>query len=454
MCITDTNEPRFESDIETSFLSPSGGYIKGTDTYNPKLGLYVDTLISFIRRTQPKEWKRFENTNKIDPVRNFCTAFNNACDMSGLVSVLRHGFKHRGIKFRVCYFKPESSLNQTAAAQYAQNHTACYRQWYYSTNSTNSVDMVLVLNGIPVFAFELKNQYTGQTVDNGKKQWMFDRDPREICFQFNKRILGFFAVDHTEVWMTTQLAGKDTFFLPFNQGSNGTGRDGGKGNPPNKNGYPTAYLWEKIFQKDSMMDILQKFIHLQVIEEKKLRPDGSKKIIKKKRLIFPRYHQLDVVRKLVNHVSENGAGHNYLIQHSARQQTPPWAPLLANFRAKPTSTNHRLMPLENVTRKCKTNIPVLKRVDDKCMISDIQSDTHIFTEGDNFHALTTLNMMCGNEGFVDVIYIDPPYNRGEEDFRYNDKFVDKEDGYKHSKDYSYSWHQDWRSIYGTGFPES
>lgn len=109
---------------------------------------------------------------------------------------------------------------------------------------------------------------------------------------------------------------------------------------------------------------------------------------------------------------------------------------------------------ESVIRKCKTNIPVLKRVDDKCMISDIQSDTHIFIEGDNFHALTTLNMMCGNEWFVDVIYIDPPYNRGEEDFRYNDKFVDKEDGYKHSKDYSYSWHQDWRSIYGTGLPES
>ena len=313
----ETKEKRFESDIESALLSPDGGYIKGTDIYDPKLGLYVDTLISFIRRTQPKEWKRFENTNKIDPVRKFCTAFNNACDMNGLVSVLRHGFKHRGIKFRVCYFKPESSLNQTATAQYAQNHTACYRQWYYSSDTKKSVDMVLVLNGIPVFAFELKNQYTGQTADNAKTQWMFDRDPREICFQFNKRILGFFAVDHTEVWMTTQLAGKDTFFLPFNQGSSGAGRDGGKGNPANPNGYPTAYLWEKIFQKDSMMDILQKFIHLQVTEEKKLRPDGSEKVIKKKRLIFPRYHQLDVVRKLVNHVSENGAGHNYLIQHSA-----------------------------------------------------------------------------------------------------------------------------------------
>ena len=317
MSIDTTNEKRFESDIEASFLSPAGGYVKGTDTYDAKLGLYVSTLIDFIRRTQPKEWARFENVNKIDTVGKFCAAFNNACDMSGLVSVLRHGFKHRGITFRVCYFRPESSLNQTAAAQYAANHVACYRQWFYSADSNKSVDMVLVLNGIPVFAFELKNQYTGQTVDNAKAQWMYDRDPREICFQFNKRILGYFAVDHTEVWMTTRLAGRDTYFLPFNQGSNGAGKDGGKGNPPDLNGYPTAYLWEQVFQKDSMMDILQKFIHLQVTEERKLQPDGTEKLYKKQTLIFPRYHQLDVVRKLIAHVSEYGAGHNYLIQHSA-----------------------------------------------------------------------------------------------------------------------------------------
>ena len=317
MSIDTTNEKRFESDIEAAFLSPAGGYVKGADTYDPKLGLYADTLISFIQKTQPKEWARFENANKIDTVRKFCASFNNACDMNGLVYVLRHGFKHRGITFRVCYFRPESSLNKTAAEQYASNHVACYRQWYYSADSQKSVDMVLALNGIPVFAFELKNQYTGQTVDNAKTQWMYDRDPREVCFQFNKRILGYFCVDHTEVWMTTQLAGKDTFFLPFNQGSNGAGRDGGRGNPSNPNGYPTAYLWEEVFQKDSMMDILQKFIHLQVTEERKLQPDGKEKVIKKQRLIFPRYHQLDVVRKLIADVSANGAGHNYLIQHSA-----------------------------------------------------------------------------------------------------------------------------------------
>ena len=275
------------------------------------------TLIKFIQETQPKEWARFENANKVNPVNKFILAFNQACDEYGLLHVLRHGFKHRGITFKVCYFKPESSLNQTATNNYKSNIIDCNRQWYYSPDCKNSVDMVLVVNGIPVFAFELKNQYTGQTVDNAKRQWMYDRDPREICFQFNKRILTYFCIDHTEVWMATKLAGKDTYFLPFNQGSNGAGCDGGKGNPANPNGYPTAYFWEQVFQKDSMMDILQKFIHLQVKEDKKLLADGSEKVTKKKTIIFPRYHQLDVVRKLIADVSANGSGKNYLVQHSA-----------------------------------------------------------------------------------------------------------------------------------------
>ncbi|MDD7643158.1 MAG: DEAD/DEAH box helicase family protein [bacterium] len=317
MSVTETTEKRFETDIEAFFLSAAGGYTKNNDTYEPDLGLYSATLIRFIQKTQPNEWKRFTMQNATDPERKFCHAFNTACDMDGLVSVLRHGFKHRGITFRVCYFKPESSLNQTAQALYEKNEITVNRQWYYSKDNNNSVDMVIAINGIPVFAFELKNQYTGQNVDNAKRQWMYDRDPREICFQFNKRILGYFCVDQLEVWMTTKIDGKDTFFLPFNQGSGGAGNNGGKGNPVNPNGYPTAYLWEKVFQKDSMMDIVQKFIHLQVKEEKKLLANGSEQIIKKKTLIFPRYHQLDVVRKLIADVREYGTGKNYLIQHSA-----------------------------------------------------------------------------------------------------------------------------------------
>ena len=166
----DTTEKRFESDIESALLSPAGGYTKGMDVYDTSLALYVRTLVDFIRRTQPKEWARFETMNKTDPERKFCLAFNNTCDMDGLLSVLRHGFRHRGITFRVCYFKPESSLNRTAAAQYAANRIDVYRQWYYSADTKKSVDMVLVLNGIPVFAFELKNQYTGQTADNARRQ--------------------------------------------------------------------------------------------------------------------------------------------------------------------------------------------------------------------------------------------------------------------------------------------
>ena len=296
-----TNERRFEEDIESFFLTEQGGYTKTTDTYDPSVGLYVDTLINFIKTTQPKEWTRFENTCQSDPVRKFCIAFNNACDSDGLISVLRHGFKHRGITFRVCYFKPESHLNKTATALYEQNVCNVVRQWHYSADNNKSVDMVLVFNGIPVFALELKNQYTGQNVDNAKRQWMYDRDPREVCFQFNKRILAYFCVDHTDVYMATKLAKGDTYFLPFNQGSNGAGNDGGKGNPANPNGYPTAYLWENVLRKESALDIVQKFIHCK----------------DNKTLIFPRFHQLDVVRKLIADVRRNGTGVNYLIQHSA-----------------------------------------------------------------------------------------------------------------------------------------
>ena len=306
MSIDVTTEKRFEQDIETFMLSIEGGYTKTTDTYDANCGLYVDTLIKFIQNTQPKEWARFENANKVNPINKFIQAFNLACDEYGLLHILRYGFKHRGITFRICYFKPESSLNEVAMANYEANIINCNRQWYYSADCRNSVDMVLVVNGIPVFAFELKNQYTGQTVDNAKRQWMYDRDPREICFQFNKRILTYFCIDHLEVWMATKLAGKETVFLPFNQGSNGAGNDGGKGNPANPDGYPTAYLWEQVFQKDSMMDILQRFIHLNKKDNKK-----------KHSIIFPRYHQLDVVRKLIVDVSKNGSGKNYLIQHSA-----------------------------------------------------------------------------------------------------------------------------------------
>ena len=310
------NEKQFESNIEAFLVSSAGGYEKATDAgYASSLGMALDinTLVGFVKATQPIMWQRFEKQCNSDPYKKFYKCFEDAVQMDGLLSVLRHGFKHRGMDFRVCYFKPESTLNDVAVKRYSQNVCQCIRQWHYSEQNNNSVDMMLAINGIPVVAIELKNQLTGQNVDNAKLQWQYNRDQREPAFWLIHRILASFAVDLFEAWMTSELIGAVTFFLPFNQGSNGAGNDGGAGNPQAKDDdYVTSYIWENVLQKDSLLDIIQKFISFEVKTEKK---DG--KNVTKKRLIFPRFHQLDVVRKLVADVRENGSGHNYLIQHSA-----------------------------------------------------------------------------------------------------------------------------------------
>lgn len=310
------NEKQFESNIEAFLISPVGGYEKATDAgYISSSGMALDihTLVEFVKVTQPIMWKRFEKRCNSDPYKKFYKCFEDAVQMDGLLFVMRHGFKHRGLEFKVCYFKPESTLNDGAVKRYEQNVCQCIRQWHYSEQNNNSVDMMLAINGIPVVAIELKNQLTGQTVDNAKLQWQYDRDQREPAFWLNHRILAYFAVDLYEAWMATELKGTDTYFLPFNQGSNGAGNDGGAGNPQTEeDNYVTSYIWENVLQKDSLLDIIQKFISFEVKTEKK---DG--KNVTKKRLIFPRFHQLDVVRKLVADVRENGSGNNYLIQHSA-----------------------------------------------------------------------------------------------------------------------------------------
>lgn len=319
----DESEKTFEAFIESYLISEEGGWTKAADTglrseESRGMNLDIVTLTEFVKSTQPMAWKRFERMCTINPVRQFYKSFENAVTQDGLISVLRYGFKHRGVSFRVCYFKPESELNDLAVANYQKNICQCIRQWHYSEQNKNSIDMLLAVNGIPVIAIELKNQLTGQSVDDAKKQWAYNRNPKEPVFGFNKRILAYFACDLYDVYMTTRLEGPVTNFLPFNQGSNGAGRDGGAGNPPNPTGsYVTSYFWENVLQKDKLMDILQKFISYEKTEKKEVMPDGSTNIKKTEKIIFPRYHQLDVVRELVSHVRENGPGHNYLIQHSA-----------------------------------------------------------------------------------------------------------------------------------------
>lgn len=234
-----------------------------------------------------------------------------------MVAVLKHGFKHRGIQFKVVFFKPESGLNENAAGRYAKNVCRCIRQFHFAEAGNQTIDMVLDVNGIPLVGIELKDQFTGQDVENAMRQWREDRDPRCRCLRFNTRMVAFFAVDLANVYMTTKLEGAKTFFLPFNQGSAGAGNDGGAGNPANPDGYATSHLWEVALQKDSLLDIVNKFLHLEVREETELDARGNEVKRKKERIIFPRYHQLDSVRKVIADVRANGTGKNYLVQHSA-----------------------------------------------------------------------------------------------------------------------------------------
>lgn len=306
-------EKQFESDIEYSLLT-YGEYAKGdAKAFDRTVALDVATLISFVKATQPKSWEKYETIYGTSAEKSFIDRFCKEVRSLGLLSVLRHGFKDRGITFRVVYWKPETSINQTAQEQYARNVLHCTRQLHYSPNNENSIDIVLFVNGIPVVSMELKNQFTGQDTDNAIHQYKFDRASKDTIFEFKNRVLVHFAVDLYNVFMTTRLQGANTYFLPFNQGSNGCGNVGGKGNPQNPDGYQTAYLWEKVLKKDSLLEILHKYMHLQVeVSEDK---NGNK--TRKETMIFPRYHQLDVVTKLLADVKANGAGHNYLIQHSA-----------------------------------------------------------------------------------------------------------------------------------------
>lgn len=307
----DVREKKLEEAIE-EYLTTTGGFIKDDGHgFDRRLALDIPTLIRFISTTQPKAWARYQTIYGADSEKALADRLCKAIGESGLVKVLRQGFQDRDVKFKVVYFKPETAMNEETVRLYEQNILTCVRQLHYSIKNENSLDMVLFVNGLPVVTLELKNQFTGQTVDDAIRQYKHDRSPAEPIFEFRNRALVHFAVDLHEVYMTTRLEGADTKFLPFNQGSGGAGNVGGKGNPSGET-YPTAYLWEKVLCKNTLLEILQKYIHLQV-EEKKFKG----KVERKETLIFPRYHQLDVVTKLLADVKANGPGRNYLIQHSA-----------------------------------------------------------------------------------------------------------------------------------------
>ena len=303
-----TNEAAFE-DFIVAYLTSSDEYIQSNQkNYSRELGFFPQNLLAFIQNTQAESWEKLKVIHGKEVERKFQQRLFKELDKRGTLDVLRHGIIDYAVRFDLAYFQPASGLNPDTLALYAQNILSITQQVHYSQkNPRSSVDLLLSLNGLPVATVELKNQFTGQDVEDAKKQFQNTRDPRELLFQFKKRAIVHFAVDTDEVWMTTRIDGKNTRYLPFNKGYKK-----GAGNPPVKGKHRTAYLWEEVWAKDSWMEILGRFVHL---EKKEIRV--GERSFKKETLIFPRYHQLDVVRKLVSNARREGAGSNYLIQHSA-----------------------------------------------------------------------------------------------------------------------------------------
>jgi type I restriction enzyme R subunit len=303
------SEAAFETAIEHHLLGH--GYVAiSRDGFDRERAIFPSVVLDFIKDTQPKEWAKLEALHGPKTGEQILTDLCKWMDANGSLATLRHGFKCYGRTLHVAYFKAAHELNPELEKRYARNRLGLTRQLRFSTRSEKSLDVTLSVNGIPIATLELKNAMTGQTLEDARQQYKRDRDPRETIFEFKKRTLVHFAVDADAVLMTTRLAGTATHFLPFNKGEGG-----GAGNPADPRGrsYRTAYLWEEVLARDSFLDLLARFLHLQIEE---MRDDQGRKV-KTEAMIFPRYHQLQAVRVLVESARTEGPGRNYLVEHSA-----------------------------------------------------------------------------------------------------------------------------------------
>ena len=312
-------ERDFETAIEAG-LTGSGGFEKRSpNAFDEALALFPDDVSGFLKNSQPAKWEALEALLGPKTATTVLDNLSKELELKGTLHVLRHGFKCYGKTFRMAYFRPNTSMNPEAAENYARNRLTITRQVAFTSvlkkadgkNRRCIIDVTLAVNGIPVVTAELKNPLTGQRAPDAMRQYENERDERDLLFAFKKRTLVNFAVDPDEVWMTTRLRGKETDFLPFNRGNNH-----GAGNRPVEGNWKSHYLWDEVLQANSLLEILQRFMHLEV-KEKQLRTEKGVRTVRKETMIFPRYHQLDAVRKLVAHARANGAGRNYLIQHSA-----------------------------------------------------------------------------------------------------------------------------------------
>ncbi len=292
-------ERSFEGEIEASLVE-RGGYAKGDpQTFDRELGLDPGEVFVFVEATQPDAWRELTTRHGgAGAARTgFVRRLAKELDERGTVDVLRHGVTDLSVELRLAFFKPAHGLTPELVAGYKANRLVVVRQFVYEA-SDRAIDLALLLNGIPVATAELKNPLTGQDVEHAIAQYRRDRDPANVSLA--RRAVVHFAVDPDLAAMTTRLEGLSTRFLPFNQGSEGAGRRGGAGNPPNPNGHRTAYLWEEVWRRDAWLDLLARFVQVGTTEK-----------------IFPRFHQWDAVRKLEAHARDHGAGQSYLVEHSA-----------------------------------------------------------------------------------------------------------------------------------------
>ena len=292
-------ESAFESNIEAHLVEH--GWDKLTPAgYDRKAGLFPDEVIGFVQASQPKVWQQLVTRHGGGAAarEKLLKVVVDAIDHRGTIDALRSPVKDTGVTVRLCFFKPASSLNEEQSRRYAANRLGVVRQLHHSESRPgDSVDLALVVNGIPVATAELKNPLTGQGVENAMSQYRTDRNPHDVIF--SRRTLVHFAVDPHRVAMSTKLAGQDTVFLPFDQGSAGPGHPGTAGNPPSS-GYQTAYLWEQVWERDAWLDLLGSFIHVE---------NG--------RVLFPRFHQWHAVRSILAATYTDGAGVDRLVMHSA-----------------------------------------------------------------------------------------------------------------------------------------
>jgi len=326
-------EQDFEEHIEKHLLD-SNYHSRLPSEYDKEACLIPAEVTQFIQSSQTKEYEKLQSYLGSEADQKILNRLSNEIYKFGALYVLRKGFKTRGSSFRMAYFKPASGMNPETQFLYQQNRFSIVRQLKYSIRNENALDIVIFLNGIPIITAELKNSLTGQFVENAIKQYMKDRDPREPLFKF-KRCLVHFAVGNEKVFMTTQLQEDKTRFLPFNLDTE---------NPINPNGHKTAYLWEDILQPDTLLNLIQNYLHVQVNKEKYYDKDsGTVKEREYEVFIFPRFHQLDSVRKLLGGVREEGVGKSYLIQHSAgsgKSNSIAWlAHQLASFYQKGSDTD-------------------------------------------------------------------------------------------------------------------